>query len=554
MKKFILLIVVLFTTLSIFAQQRNLKQFVIQFNDKGISADVPVNPATFLSEKAVGRRLIHNIAFDEKDIPVNEKYVRDVAATGARVLTRSRWFNTIVVEAEQSIADQLSRLSYVSTVKLLDNKINTNSQSSLKPYFAAEKIGPLTGPVTKQATTDFYNYGSAYNQINQLHGQYLHNNGFRGQGMTIAVIDAGFNSADVMPCFDSLRLHNQIRGTHDFAVQGNNVYATTMSSHGSSVLSCMGANVSGQMIGTAPKADFWLLRSEVVETETVIEEYYWVSAAEFADSVGVDLINSSLGYTAFDPPGPSHTYSDMDGNTTVVTIGADMAAQKGILVVNSAGNDGGGGWMYIGAPADGDSVFTIGAVDVYGIRASFSSVGPTYDRRIKPTVAARGVNATIYYPGGLGGSNGTSFSSPIMCGITACLWQAFPQLNNMQIIEKIKISASQAQNPDSLLGWGIPNFQTAFTSLSFQERINKSIDVFPNPVSDWFTVKVPAGLNGKLNLEIIDVQGKVVYSAVENDFRVKTLKIDDIGFLQPGFYLLRITDGLQSFTSRIIKS
>ena len=382
-----------------------------------------------------------------------------------------------------------------------------------------------------------------------MNGQFLHNNGYSGQGMTIAVIDAGFNSVDVMDCFDSLRANNQILGTRDFAEPGNNVYAQTMHTHGTSVLSCMAANISGVMVGTAPKADYWLLRSEVGATETVIEEYYWVSAAEFADSVGVDLINSSLGYTQFDDPLTNHTYADMDGNTTVVTIGADMAAQKGILVVNSAGNSGGDAWRYIGAPADGDSVFTIGAVDASGNRVGFSSVGPTYDGRIKPTVSAQGSGAAVFSPSGLNYGNGTSFSSPITCGITACLWQALPELSNMELIELIKLTASQASQPDSLLGWGIPNMEKAFTSLSVGIKKDlPKLSTYPNPVTNQITLSLATRVDGIATVQILNLQGQLIYSKI-HEITSGSILISNLSDLSSGIYFLKVTEANGSITS-----
>ena len=556
MKKTIFLIASLVFTTYLFAQQSGNKMYAVVFKDKGTTTDASLNPYTYLSEKSVERRLKQKIAFDETDLPVNKHYIQSISETGARIMTRSRWFNTVVIETTADVAGKISALPFVTNIQLIDNGTNSSvSSKSVKPFFEAESIKQSQTAIEKKVTTDIYNYGGAYNQINQLHGQYLHNLGYSGQGMTIAVIDAGFNSVDVMTCFDSLRANNQIKGTHDFAVPGNNVYATSMHYHGTCVLSCMGAYVSGQMIGTAPKADYWLLRSEVGETETVIEEYYWVSAAEFADSVGVDLINSSLGYTTFDPTGTgNHTYADMDGNTTFVTRGADKAAEKGILVVNSAGNEGSSPWRYISAPADGDSVFSIGAVDAAGNRADFSSLGPTYDRRIKPTVAAQGVNAALFFPSGFGYGSGTSFSSPITCGITACFWQANPDLNNMQVIEAIKATASQAYQPDSLLGWGIPNYQTAYTSLSVHNQdVGNALITYPNPVTNRITLGFPDALHGKYNVEIIDVQGKVVFSLKGNEASIRSLQINSLGDFPSGIYLVKVSNGTLVFSGRFVK-
>jgi serine protease AprX len=561
MKNSILLFVsLLFYTIT-FAQNSIPGIYVLQFSDKGVNSDAVFNPSLYLSEKAVERRIKHKIAFDQYDMPVDEHYVSEVSKTGARILARSRWLNTIVIETTNDVADKISAMPFITNIQLIDNQ-SKNSKTSSKPFFKEEKTYPgVAGNTKKKVTTDIYDYGIAFNQIDQLKGQYLHNSGFSGQGMTIAVIDAGFNSVDIMPCFDSLRANNQIKGTRDFAVPGNNVYGTDMFFHGTSVLSCMGSYVSGQMIGTAPKADYWLLRSEVAESESIIEEYYWVSAAEFADSVGADLINSSLGYTTFDNPATNHTYADMDGNTTVVTIGADKAAEKGILVVNSAGNSGSttDPWKYIGAPADGDSVFTIGAVDGSGNRASFSSLGPTYDGRIKPTVSAQGQGSAIYIPNYpnppvLSYGNGTSFSSPITCGITACLWQALPDLNNMQIIEAIKATASQASEPDSLLGWGIPNYEKAYTTLAVNiQPVEKQLYTYPNPVSDHLTIVLPISFTGKFRVEFIDLSGRTVYSQQGSENSIRSLQINDISKIPSGTYLVRMSSNTSTYLCKIIK-
>jgi hypothetical protein len=564
-KKSILLIASLFLITSMFAQQSGAEMYVVNFTDKGVAKNAKINASKYLSKKSVERRLKQKIAYDQADIPVNEQYIKEVSKSGARILTQSRWFNTVVIEADNQAVNNIKNLPFISSVKPITSQVKQKSPSiSQKPFFEMETVSPWLNEIKKQVSTDSFNYGNAFNQINQLKGQSLHNMGFSGQGMTIAVIDAGFNSADKMTCFDSLRANNQILGTHDFAEPGNNVYATTMNSHGTMVLSCIAANSSGQMVGTAPKANYWLFRSEVGATESIIEEYYWVNAAEFADSVGADLINSSLGYTTFDNPATNHTYADMDGKTTVVTKGAEIAAQKGILVVNSAGNGGSASspWKYIGAPADGDSVFTIGAVDAAGTRAYFSSLGPTYDGRIKPTIAAQGLGSAIFAPGGdanpggvLSSGSGTSFSSPIICGITACLWQAMPNLSNMQIIESIKATASQASQPDTLLGWGIPDFSLALLYLSIQSSSESetTLYAFPNPFTGNLTIGFPKPINGKYSLEIVSLQGKVVYSTQRDEGSTRIIQINDLENLAAGIYVLRVSYGSLIYTGKIIK-
>lgn len=555
MRKTISLIVSLIFITTLFAQETGLRTYALHFRDKGLNKNAVLNPSKYLSDKTIERRLKQNIAFDEYDIPVNDLYLKEVLKTGARILTSSRWLNTVVIEVNMLKINELSALQFVSKIQPLDHLDKPLSyRESSKLFFEAETFSPAKAERNKQKTSDLYDYGSAFNQINQLKGQYLHNLGYSGKGIAIAVIDAGFNSVDKMPCFDSLRKNSQIKGTRDFAQPGNDVYATSMDSHGTSVLSCMAAYINGQMVGTAPKADYWLLRSEVGATESIIEEYYWVSAAEYADSVGAQMINSSLGYTTFDDPSTNHTYADMDGNTTVVTKGADMAAAKGILVVNSAGNSGNGAWKYIGAPADGDSVFTIGANTAAGLRSVFSSVGPTSDGQTKPTVSAQGSATAVFSPTGLGFSSGTSFSSPIICGISACLWQAIPGLNNMQIINLIKANSSQAGKPDSLLGWGIPDYQMAFNTLSNRNQsVAKALTIYPNPVTDKLTLGFPVYIQGKISIEIVNLQGLIIYKDQRNDGSIRSFQINDIGFLPSGIYLIKVSDRSSSFSGKIIK-
>lgn len=557
MKKACLLIICFIFATFLSAQQTGLSWYALTFVDKGVNPDEQLTPILYLSGKSVERRLKYQIPFDQSDIPVHEQYVQDVVQAGAKVLARSRWFNTIVIEANNDILAKLALLPQISNIQHLGvaGLKRANSDKFVKPSFEAETVNPLTDATILHGMAELNQYGAAFSQIDQIRGQYLHNLGFTGQGMTIAVLDAGFNSVDVLPCFESMRANNQLKGARDFTQPGNNVFDKSMASHGTSVLSCMAAFSTGEMVGTAPKADYWLLRSEVVATESIIEEYYWVSAAEFADSVGVDFINSSLGYTTFPhSPEADHTYADMDGNTTFVTKGADKAAEKGILVVNSAGNSGGTPWKYIGAPADGDSVLSIGSVDASGNRSFFSSVGPTSDGRITPSVMARGTGTAIYTPSGLVSGSGTSFSSPVICGMAACLWQAYPHLNNMQIMDLIKSSGNKAGTPDSQMGWGIPDFEKAGAILSVKDKdVKENILIYPNPAAGKITVSVPVSVQGKFTMEIINVQGKVVYRKLINSFSGRSIQINDLGFLRPGIYSFRISDRSTIYTGKVIK-
>jgi len=459
-------------------------KYWIRFTDKDNSPYSINIPEEFLSQKAIDRRTIQGISIVENDLPVNPSYVTAVINTGATLLNISKWFNSVTVYTDDPLV--LVAINALPIVLSISKNSLSNivaEEKSAKPFFENETISKIPEENLIKGTTSgqSYDYGQAYNQINMVNGIPLHDLGLDGAGMIIAVLDAGFLNVDEIEAFDSLWLNNQIIGYKDFVSPfAPDIFDSHY--HGTMVLSTMGANLPTEMVGTAPKADYWLLRSEDGTTEYLIEELNWASAAEYADSLGADIINSSLGYTTYDDPTQDHTYEDMDGNTTPITIAADLAASKGILVVNSAGNSGNNSWHYIGAPADGDSVFTIGAVNSSGNYASFSSTGPTYDGRIKPNVVAQGQGSTVIsaYTGNVTSGNGTSFSSPITAGMVACLWQAYPDKKNTEIMEAIQQSATQAINPDSLLGYGIPDYFAAHTVLSVPviHAINLDIKVF----------------------------------------------------------------------------
>ena len=277
-----------------------------------------------------------------------------------------------------------------------------------------------------EITTD-YNYGNASNQIEMLKGEVLHQNNFTGEGMQIAILDAGFPNVDNFAAFKHIQDNNQILGGYDFVQRNEDFY--TGYSHGMSVLSTIAGFLENEFVGTAPDAEFYLFITEDYDNETPLEESLWVEAAEKADSLGVDVINTSLGYTTFDNPNYNYTYNDMDGKTTFISRGAEIAFSRGLLLVNAAGNEGDTLWHYISAPADAESVLSIGAVNAVGTIAPFSSYGPTSDGSIKPDVCAQG-SECIHYKcsGNIATSNGTSFASPILAGVITCLWQAFPEM------------------------------------------------------------------------------------------------------------------------------
>ncbi len=512
MKKITFLIVVLFSGIFAFAQVAPDKYF-IQFTDKNDSPYSINNPGEYLTQRALDRRAKYGIDITLQDLPVNPQYLAGVEALGADLLFPTKWMNGVTVyTTDPSVIENINALPYVEGSSLMVSRYDPVKKALFLNDFSGDKYKPEN--LKSGNSVSSMNYGFGTNQIEQLNGILLHDDGYKGEGMVIAVLDGGFYAVDSQPLFDSLWANDQILGTKDFVHPGGSVF--TESGHGRMVLSCMGANIEGQLVGTAPKASYWLLRSEYVVTENVLEEYNWVSAAEFADSVGADVINSSLGYIDFDMPVWDHDYEDMNGSTAVVTIGADIAESKGILVVNSAGNSGGNPFPWIGAPADGFDVFSIGAVTSDGGRAGFSSIGPTADGRTKPDIMAQGQGSAVADEGsGVTFGSGTSFSSPIMAGISACLMQAFPNRTPAEIRAAIKQSGNNSSSPDNYMGWGIPDFMEAYsvmTTIEIEEENGEMINAYPNPFTDNLTVELNINGATEAKLTLMDINGRLVFS------------------------------------------
>ncbi len=430
--------------------------YLVQFTNKNNNNYSIDNPDAFLSRKAIERRQRYNISVTEQDLPVTQIYLDTLKSLGLEIYAVSKWLNHAVVYTEDST--KLEPLKNISFIKTKEKPI-TKMEKITTPFpFEKKKLK------IKRENKTIFKYGSGESQIGMLNGHYLHNRGFQGQGMLIGVLDAGFYHADELPAFDSLFANNQILGIKDCVSRDGDVYAD--GTHGMQVLSTMGGNYPEELVGTAPKADYLLVRTEDGSSENLVEEYYWITGAEFADSCGVDIITSSLGYTRFDDTTCSHKYEDLDGDTAPITIAADIAADKGILVVISAGNEGNDDWKYVSCPADADKNLTVGAVNGRERISSFSSRGPTPDKRIKPDVMAQGSFAYVQ------GTNkkvtftfGTSFSCPIMAGATASLWQAFPEFTAQEIIAVIKLSSDNFETPNNDYGYGIPDLAYAYEYL-----------------------------------------------------------------------------------------
>ena len=343
--------------------------------------------------------------------------------------------------------------------------------------------------------------------------------------MIIAVLDAGFYNVDSLYCFSHLFDEGRVLGTYDFVEQEKEVYNDDI--HGMAVLSCMGSDLQDGLIGTAPKANYFLLRTEDAYSENVIEEYNWICGAEFADSIGADVINSSLGYTTFDYSIQNYTYDDLDGKTAPSSIAATMASRKGIIVVNAVGNSGNGSWKYIGAPSDADSILSVGAVDENKEIASFSSYGPTSDGRVKPSVCAQGKNTeVINSQGNVINSNGTSFASPVLAGLVTCLWQAHPTKSNMEIINAVIQSATLYNNPNDHAGYGLANFYKADSLLTLTEDLEPQLYLYPNPTDSKFTIELYSADNTFALVSVYDISSNLIYSSEKNLTRFDINKIE----------------------------
>jgi hypothetical protein len=515
----------------------------VGFTDKHQSVYSLSRPYEFLSKKSVQRRQKQAIPLDETDLPPNRSYIDSIVKTGGRIIHSSRWLNGITVMLQNdSIAQKIRKFSFVREVQL------TKPAETLKR--ATSKFEKSTSLVKLDPSA----YGQAIHQVGQLNGLFLHEKKFRGEGIGIAVLDAGFSKADVLPAFDSLWVSGRILGAKDFVSPLSDIFDTHP--HGMEVLSVMGANMPGEMIGTAPDASYWLLRSEDTGSEYLIEEDNWVAAAEFADSVGADIINSSLGYSTFNLPSMDHTYAEMDGRTTRVARAANMASAKGMLVFIAAGNEAKKPWRYIMTPADADSAIAVGAVNKDSIRADFSSHGPSADGDIKPNLSATGWGTAIQDASGkIVMGNGTSFSSPVLAGIAACLWQAFPDASAVKIKQALYQSAHLSQKPDTLLGYGIPNMKIASDLLSKYSNLTEvpyySWKVFPNPFHSSLNIFSIDNSIKKSVMEILNLSGSVLY---RKSFTGNSVILhNELDPLIPGVYLLRISSAGGREVHKIIK-
>lgn len=533
-------------------------KIIIQLKDKKGTAFSFQQPSSFLSNRALDRRTRYAIAIDSADLPVSSQYVDSIRLSGnVKILSTSKWLNEVLIQTtDQNALNKINSFPFVKTSFSVAPRTHANTVSKK----CKEEIKPIPfvfGNRNTGTKGNTFEYGNNYNQVHIHEGEYLHNKGFTGQNIQIAVLDAGFSEYKSITAFDSIRLNNQVLGERDFVDFDNSVNEDD--SHGMYCLSTMSANWPNKMIGTAPKASYWLLRTEDATSEYLIEEHNWVVGAEFADSAGCDMISSSLGYIDFDDASTTHTYAELYKNKALISKGAAIAANKGMIVMNSAGNSGGNWWNFIAFPADADSVCAVGAVNSAGDVAGFSSRG--YPGKIKPNVMSVGVSTVIAgFSNQPVSGNGTSFSNPNLAGLVACLWQAFPQYNNMKILDAVYKSANFYQDPDSLHGYGIPNFRLAYDQLEKESGggINFNNDWFvisPNPFNSFVTVHIKAPETGTIQLRLVDAMGRLL-DVVPIDIvkgETTTVKFKNTGKYVAGVYYMQYISNTQKKVKKIVK-
>lgn len=508
------------------------------FTDKENVSEALSDPITILTQKAIDRKALHGVPIDSRDVPLNETYKNGVAAEpGITVLAKSKWFNAVHVRGSFDDIDALLSLSYVNLIEYANASLNES-----------RNLIPIGDKFQLEDDRVNFNYGDTQNQVEMLNVHLLHQSDYTGDGITVAILDSGFNNVDTNSSFQRLRDNGDLLDGYDFVDREPNIYAFSGNDHGAKVLSTMAGFIEDQFVGTAPDASYYLFRTEDVFSENPVEESYWVEAAERADSLGVDIINTSLGYKNYDNPNYSYSASDMDGQTAFITRGANIASEKGMLLFNSAGNSGSNG---VNAPADSPVIMSVGAVDAQGDYVSFSSQGSGIQPSQKPDVMARGAASfVINGNNGVVQNNGTSFSSPIMAGAAACLWQAFPEMTNVQVMNFIREASSQFDMPDFFMGYGIPDFQLALQNgLLVQAEERTEFRVFPNPVENDLQIILPGTIE-QADLLIFDVLGKLVYEStiLRSDPSV------NLSSISTGLYLARLSaSGNASKTFKLIK-
>jgi len=532
------IILIGFVSVSAAAQEN---RYMVFFRDKEGIPFSTSQPIEFLSEKAIDRRLRQGIDVSDRDLPVQASYVLGVRNAGADAFFTTRWLNGVLIQCDPSVLPAVESLPYVDRVEFVAPlpKLQTGGRRTVSFRGKNNHIGFETE-----------------NQLQMIGIDRMHQANYKGKGVTIAILDSGFPGVNISPAFQHIFSEGRFIESVSYDFVHNNPQVFQYDDHGTEVFSVIAAEIPDAFTGGAYEATFQLFITEDVPTEYRIEEYNWLFAAEKADSAGVDIIHSSLGYYDFDDASMNYTVEQMDGKTTVVSQAAQWAADRGILVVASAGNEGSiPSWRIITAPADAVDVLAIGAVNSIGEKSNSSSIGPSADNRIKPDLAALGVGVKVVKSNGqISTASGTSLAAPLVTSLAAGILQRYPDFTNKEIIALLRETASQAGNPDHLLGYGIPNFQAV---VNFQEHIPQAgmFEIFPNPLKDDTLTISPFDPNliDTCEVEIISSQGRILgRRTVRFDWLNRTHKADMSG-LASGIYYIRVFHEKRRHTFKLVK-
>ncbi len=530
MNKAITLVLILLSSASGFSQ---VNRYVAYFSGKA-NANYPYslnNPSAFLTEKALQRRSNQNISLDSTDLPVNPAYVQELN-TLSDVYFTSRWINAALIQADESDLEAIENLSFVDSLTLVA-KNDKLSFDKLEVEIPEE----FEEPTSVNSNTVLQN---AMLQVNAMHEEGIH-----GENMTIAVLDNGFRGVNEFKPFEHLWKENKIIAYKDFVDNSGNVFRS--GDHGTSVFSTIAAKYQEDFIGVAYNANFILCMTEEVGSEDRVEEYNWLLGAEFADSLGADIINGSLGYNTFDISEHDYSYEDLDGESAVVSIAAKMASDKGMVVVVSAGNEGSNpptSWRFITPPADADRILTVGSVNPDFNWSPFSSLGPTSDGRTKPDVSAMGFGTAVIRGGGsINSGNGTSFASPQIAGLAAGVWQSNPTWTNIEVIDAIKGASHKAHSPDTLIGHGVPFYTFAVDGrvLSTTDILSEKITVYPNPFKgEKLFLKIDNEISDPIYAKITNSEGKLILNETISVIDSNSVVEFELENIQEGLYFLSL--------------
>jgi len=516
---------------------QKLNKYWVELTDKDHSPYCTCRPGEFLSQRALERRERANIPVVENDLPVSPTYLTALKNNGLQIHGVSRWLNAVTLIADSSEIKKAHALPFVKSIEYIGPHLKFRNPSN-RPV---KKRKPEPDYPKPGGTQNPMGYTTLQNSL--LNIQPLYAAGYRGKGIWVAVMDGGFTNADTMPFFDSVGIQGRLYPGWDFVERDAGLFEAA--AHGTSVLSVMAANLPGYFVGGAPDATYFLLKTEDTGGEYPVEEANWISGAEWADSIGVDIINASLGYTSFNDTTLSHTYATLNGRTAIGSRGAAIAATKGMIICNSAGNEGNDGWHYIGVPADAPGLIAVGAVDSDGARANFSSFGPTPDGRIKPDLVAPGDDVVVAGNVGteLGVSSGTSLASPMLVGAIAALWSAYPEKNAAEILDAVFQSADQYEHPDNERGWGLPDMTNAWLKLGGYTN-GQSTFAFNRDAGELTLLFAHDFFKNGDAVSLHDTLGRTVSSTVSSIYQnaISSVKIGGLEHLPAGTYSIQISN------------